>query len=57
MERKDNAPALELPNGMMPDYYNTKIMHAPNPNRPGPTNEAAKKAPSLERAMKGIDRD
>lgn len=40
----DNAPFLDLPNGAKtPACHNNESMRAPNPNKPGRTNEAAKK--------------
>lgn len=45
MEVNEQAPALEMKNGMEKEInYPQKFVQHPNPNKPGPTNEAAKHA-------------
>ena len=36
------TPGLELTNNMCEPSYPQKFVHAENPNKPGPTNHAAK---------------
>lgn len=50
------TPGLEMPNDMKPTDYPQNFVRHPNPNKPGPCNYAAEKAPTLREAMKGIDR-
>lgn len=40
---KELNPGLELANNMEPKNYPQDFVHAENPNKPGPTNESAKK--------------
>lgn len=49
------TPGLDMPNGSKPENYPQNFVHAPNPNKPGPCNHKAMKAPTLREAMKGID--
>ena len=53
----DHAVGLDMPNGLSPEIkYPQKFVQVPNQFVHGPSNNAAKKAPSLAETMKGIDR-
>lgn len=55
MESRDEAQALDMPNGLSPEVnYHQNFVHAPDPNRPGPRNHEAMRCPSVEEVMKGI---
>lgn len=57
-ESKQECVALDMPNGIESKInYKQQFVQARNPYEGAPKPNAAKRAPSLEEAMKGIDRD
>ena len=48
------TPGLELPNGAKPQNYPQDFVRHARPNKPGPTNSAAKKCPSPGQVFKGV---
>jgi len=58
MECRDDAPAIDMPNGLSSELnYQQKFIQAKDPEKPGPCNHSAMIAPSLPESMKGIDRE
>lgn len=50
------TPGLEMPNNLKPENYPQDFVKAPHPNKPGPCNMKAMKAPSEKEVIGTIER-